>query len=58
MRALGDGTTSRAPSVAPKTEPLSFEAFFATEHARLQRALFVLTGSDQARGVISPARDP
>ncbi len=31
---------------ASETERRSFEAFFAAEHVRLQRALFVLTGNE------------
>ena len=36
------------PATAPRTEPpVSFEAFFQAEHARLLRALFLVTGNEQ-----------
>jgi RNA polymerase sigma factor (sigma-70 family) len=40
-----DGSAVGAPGGAPGAERRSFEAFFADEHARLQRALFVVSGN-------------
>ena len=47
MQEPGSAVSDRRAASEPQVRPVSFEAFFESEHERLFRAMYLVTGNAQ-----------